>query len=83
MGGGQDLGRLVLALDLGAALAAGVFDNIVQGVARGLDALVVFSTPEEKVIVLSSYNTLPPTRLTDDDFHWIYPVHSVTKNVWR
>lgn len=47
-------------------------------------AFKIYNTPKDEVIVLSSYNpAYYPTEYGRKDFHWIYPVHSVVKNLWR
>lgn len=44
----------------------------------------IFNFNGEKTFVLSSYNKLyPPMMLTEEDLHWIYPVHSIIKKLWR
>lgn len=46
--------------------------------------LLSFVGPGGKTIRLSSLNPVyAPADYTERDFHWIYPVHSVTRLVWR
>lgn len=46
--------------------------------------MLSFTGPGGKTIRLSSINPLyAPTDYAEKDFHWIYPVHSVTRMVWR
>lgn len=44
----------------------------------------VFSMPQKGLFRLTSYNPVYTAMdRTEDDFHWIYPVFEVVKNVWR
>lgn len=46
--------------------------------------MLSFVGPGGKTIRLSSLNPVyAPADYTERDFHWIYPVHSVTRMVWR
>ncbi|HTJ78501.1 MAG TPA: XRE family transcriptional regulator [Rariglobus sp.] len=42
-----------------------------------------YAKTKERVFRLASYNPLySAVDYVEDDFHWIYPVHSVTRNLW-